>query len=208
MLCQSGGMTPFCTALHRVALSLALALFALLAAAPATAQSCGAAASQGTAPAGWQTYCWLDFATYNDTTARSAGGQDFSYTLTDGSVLSFNLRVTLGSGSAFNAVVAPSWTGAAVGNTAFLGIPGRPVLYSTAPGTRLITISNILITPPSGVSAVNAYSFVIADAESSNGGEALVFGTNGSGWVILDEVPPISGNIYPRAPAKAPRPSP
>lgn len=166
-------------------------------AAPATAQNCAAATSQGSAPAGWETYCWLNFATYNDATARSAGGQNFSYTLTDGSVLSFNLRVTPGTGTAFNAVAAPSWTGAAVGNTAFLGIPGRPILYSTTGGTRTITVSSILITPPAGVSAVSAYSFVVADAESTNEGESLRYTTNGGVWTVLDEVPPISGSSYP-----------
>lgn len=163
----------------------------------ATAQTCAPATTQGTAPDGWQTYCWLNFATYNDTTARSAGGQNFTFTLTDGSTLAFNLRVTLGTGTAFNAVTAPSWTGAAVGNTAFLGIPGRPILYTAAAGTRLITISNILITPPAGASAVSAYSFVVADAESSNNGESLIYTTNGSAWTVLDAVPPISGALYP-----------
>ena len=170
---------------------------AIIVAAPARAQSCAAATTQGTAPDGWQTYCWLNFATYNDTTARSAAGQNFVFTLTDGSTLRFNLRVTMGTGTAFNAVAAPSWTGAAVGNTAFIGIPGRPILYTAAAGTRLITISGILITPPAGASAVSAYSFVVADAESSNGGESLVYTTNGSAWSLLDIVPPISGNLYP-----------
>lgn len=184
-------------AIKRLLLLLAMASAALFVAAPVAAQTCSPAATQGTAPDGWQTYCWLNFAAYNDTAARSGAGQNFSYTLTDGSTLTFNLRVTLGSGTAFNAVAAPSWTGAAVGNTAFLGIPGRPILYTAAAGTRLITISNILITPPAGASAVTAYSFVVADAESSNDGESLIYTTNGSAWTVLDIVPPISGNNYP-----------
>ena len=38
---------------------------------PATAQAatCAPAATQGTAPADFRTYCWFDFSTYNDTTA-------------------------------------------------------------------------------------------------------------------------------------------
>lgn len=39
--------------------------------------------------------------------------------------------------------------------------------------------------------------FVAADAESTNGGEALSFTTNGGNWTVLDQVPPISGNTYP-----------
>lgn len=176
------------------------ALFVLLVSGGGTAaqaQTCAPAASQGTAPAGWQTYCWLNFATYNDATAQSAGGQNFSFALSDGSTLTLNVRVTGGTGTAYNAITAPSWVGSAVGNTAFLGIPGRPILYTATGGTRTITISNILITPPAGVSAVSAYSFVVADAESSNNGESLTFTTNGGGWQLLDDVPPISGSTYP-----------
>lgn len=163
----------------------------------AQAQSCASATSQGTAPQGWETYCWLDFTAYNDATARSTSGQNFSFNLADGSTLSFNLRVTPTTATAFNSIAAPSWTGAAVGNTAFLGIPGRPVLYTASAGSKSITFSGITITPPPGAPAVTAYSFVAADAESTNDGENLQFVTNGSGWQILDQVNPISGNTYP-----------
>lgn len=163
----------------------------------AQAQSCAPATTQGTAPQGWETYCWLDFSTYNDATARSAAGQNFSFNLNDGSTLSFNLKVTPTTATAFSAIAAPSWTGAAVGNTAFLGIPGRPVLYTASAGNKSITFSGITITPPPGAPAVTAYSFVAADAESTNDGENLQFVTNGSGWQILDQVNPISGNNYP-----------
>lgn len=177
------------------ALLFAFATFGLSGA--AQAQSCGAATTQGTAPVGWETYCWINLASYNDTTARSAGGQNMSVTLTDGSTLTFNIRVAGGTTTGYNAVAAPSWTGAAVGNTAFIGIPGRPILYTASAGTRTITISGITITPPAGASAVTAYSFVVADAESSNNGESLRYTTNGAAWQLQDQVPPISGNIYP-----------
>jgi len=169
-----------------------------MAAAPAYAQSCSAATSQGTAPPGWQTYCWLDFTTYNDATARSVSGQNFSFTLSDGSVLSFNLRATSTAATAAVSTAAPSWTGAAVGNSAFLGIPGRPILYMSNNGSTVnFNISSILITPPPGAPAVTAYAFVAADAESTDGSEQIVFGTNGGGWIELDRVNPISGNQYP-----------
>lgn len=173
------------------------ALWLCLWAAPAQAQSCAPATTQGSAPAGWETYCWLDFRAYNDATARSGAGQNFSFNLNDGSVLSFNLRVTPTNQTAFGAIAAPSWTGAAVGNSAFIGIPGRPVLYTSTAGNRSIVFSSINITPPPGAPAVTAYSFVAADAESTNENENLQFVTNGSGWQILDQVNPISGNAYP-----------
>jgi uncharacterized repeat protein (TIGR01451 family) len=171
-------------------------------AAPGYAQTCGPATMQGSAPAGWETYCWLDFATYNDATARSVAGQNFSFSLSDGSTLSFNVRATTTTSTAFNAVVAPSWGGAAVGNSAFMGIPGRPILYTTSGGTKNLVFSGITITPPPGAPAVTAYSFVAADAESTNTGEFLEFETNGSNWQILDQVEPIGGGSnYPSIPA-------
>jgi hypothetical protein len=161
----------------------------------AQAQNCAQATTQGTAPASWQTYCWLNLGNYNDTTARSTTGQNMTFTLPDGSVLSFNARVT-GTAPAYNAVIAPSWSGAAVGNSAFIGIPGRPVLYSAQSGTSRIAISNITVSPPAG-GGVTVYSFVVADAESSNDSEALRMSTNGGAWQLLDSVPPISGSVFP-----------
>jgi len=162
----------------------------------AQAQNCGEATTQGTAPASWQTYCWLNFANYNDATARSASGQNLTFTLPDGSTLSLNARVTGGTTTAYNAVTAPSWSGSAVGNSAFIGIPGRPVLYTASAGTRTIALTNITVTPPAG-GAATVYSFVVADAESSNDGEALRISTNGGAWQLLDSVPPISGSTFP-----------
>lgn len=108
--------------------------------------------------------------------------------------MTFNLKV---SGAAIGSAVSPSWTGAAVGNTAFLGIAGRPVLYQTAAGTTTVTITGITLTPPSGATTITSYMFVAADAESSNSGETLTFQTNGGSWTQLDEVGPISGATYP-----------
>ena len=161
------------------------------------ASNCSYATGQGTTgPANWQTYCWIDFSTYNDVLARSAGGQAYALTLQDGSVMTFTMKV---AGAAIAASTTPTWGGAAVGNTAFLGIYGRPALYQTAAGTTTVTFSGIVVTPPAGAAAVSNYMFVAGDAESSNGGESLAFQTNGGGWVLLDQVGPISGSIYPTA---------
>ena len=174
------------------ALGLLVALFC--GAAPAHAANCYYATAQGaTGPADWQTYCWLDLSAYNDATARSSAGQSFSFTLTDGTVMSFRLKV---SGATATSAAAPSWSGAAVGNTAFTGIAGRPVLYQTAGGTTTVTISSITLTPPTS-GTISQYMFVGADGESSNGGESLRFQTNGGGWQILDTVGPVSGSTYP-----------
>jgi hypothetical protein len=163
-------------------------------ASPAAAASCSYASAQGsTGPTDWQTYCWLDLSSYNDGTAHSGGGQNFTYTLPDGTIMTFNMKVT---GSSATSATVPSWSGAAVGNTAFLGIGGRPVLYQTAAGTTTVTISNIVLTPPAS-GAITNYMFVAADGESSNNGETLQFQTNGGYWQMLDPVGPISGSTYP-----------
>lgn len=189
-------MTPVASrrSILRHALLRLLALLAGLCASPAVAANCNLATSQGsTGPGDWQTYCWLDLSSYNDTTARGTSGQAFSYTLPDGTVMTFRLRV---SGPALVAAASPSWTGAAVGNTAFLGISGRPIIYQSAGGTSTVTISNIVLTPPAG-GTVTSYMFVAADAESTNNGESLQFQTNGGNWTILGQIGPTSGNTYP-----------
>ena len=171
---------------------LASTAFAL----PAQAANCNYATAQGsTGPANWQTYCWLDLSTYSETTARSTAGQSYAYTLPDGSTMTFTLKV---SGSAVNAAVSPSWTGAAVGNTAFLGIAGKPIMYQTAAGTTTAVFSNIVVMPPAGSSGATPYMFVAGDGESSNSGESLSFKTNGGNWTLLDQVGPTDGSAnYP-----------
>jgi hypothetical protein len=181
----------------RIWIGLIALMSAVIFAPSAQAATCSQAGAQGTAPATWQTYCWIDFADYNDAVARTAAGQNFSITLTDGSILSFNIKV---SGPTTTSITAPSWTGAAVGNSAFLSIPGKPILYQTSGGLSTpstITFSSITVTPPTGASAVTAYAFVAADGESTDNSEGLSFTTNGSGWVLLDSVPPISGSSMP-----------
>ena len=194
MISYARDMTRSMLSFRRLLAAIAL-LCALMWSPAAQAQNCSQATSQGTAPASWQTYCWLNLANYNDATARSASGQNLSFTLPDGAVLTFNARVT-GTSTAYNAVTSPSWGGAAVGNSAFIGIPGRPVLYTASAGTRTITLSNITVTPPVGASAT-VFSFVVADAESSNQSESLRISTNGGAWQLLDTVNPISGSAFP-----------
>ena len=164
----------------------------------AEAATCSTATSAGTAPADWATYCWLDFSAYNDATARSAGGQSFAFVLNDGSTLSLIATVTSAAGTALKSVAAPAWAGAAVGNTAFLGVPGKPILYTaTNKSTVTIVFSSITLAPPPGVTGGSIYSFVAADGESTNTNESLSFTTNGGNWSVLDQVQPISGSNYP-----------
>ena len=168
---------------------------ACLIASPAAADDCYHATAQGTTgPADWQTYCWLDLSSYNDAAARSGAGQNFSYTLPDGTVMTFNMRVS--GAAAVTSATTPSWSGAAVGNTAFLGVNGEPVLYQTGSGTTTVAISGIDLTPPAA-GTITKYMFVAGDGESSNGGETLRFETDGGNWELLDQAGPTTGSSYP-----------
>lgn len=155
--------------------------------------TCGAAASQGAnGPADYSTYCWIDFSGYNNTTASSAGGQAFTITLTGGSTLSFTINV---SGPALTATTVPTWTGAALGQSAFITIPGKPALYqTTGAGTTTVTLSNLVLTVGSGTVP---YAIVAADAESTNNGENLSFTTNGNAWTLLASMAYTGSTIFP-----------
>lgn len=165
------------------------------------ANVCSPAASAGAAASDWSTFCWLDFTGYNDSTARSSAGQSFSFALNDGSTLTLNVRTVKnsgGGGTVLDNVAAPSWSGAAMGNSAFIGIAGNPVLYTNTSGSNVtVTLRNITVTPPGGVAATTGWTMVATDAESTNNGETLSFTTNGASWVLLQNVPPISGATYP-----------
>ena len=134
---------------------------------------------------------------YNGTLVFGAG-QAFSITLSDGSTFNFLMTGTkTPTTTGLAAIAPPSWTGAAVGNTAFLGIPNKPILYTSAAGTITLTLSGITITPPPGGASGGQYKVVIADAESTNNSESLTYTTNGSAWTVVDQVPPITGSTYP-----------
>jgi uncharacterized repeat protein (TIGR01451 family) len=177
----------------------ALAVILLLGVAfggPARGNTCAPAATRGTAPADYQDYCWLDFAGYSDAQAR-AGGQVFNFTLPDGSSLSLKLQATTNkTNPALTAHAVPSWSGAAFGNSAFLGIPGDPVLYEPVNGSTVqLTLSNILVTPPAGSGATAVYAIIAADGESTNQAESLTFTTNGRAWMQVAQIP--NGTNYP-----------
>lgn len=152
--------------------------------------TCSSATVQGTAPADFQGYCWLDMTGYVDATARAAGGQAFGWNLPDGTRVTATVRAT---NNAVAAVASPAWTGSAFGNTnpptaingGFGGIAGRPTLYTTGTGIATVTLSSITVTPPAGAGA-SAYMFVVGDAESTDGAEYIAMTTNGGAWTLLD----------------------
>lgn len=170
---------------------LALLLLSGAASAFAANGSCDYATGQGTGPADFSKYCWIDFSNYNDIAARSGAGQDFTINLPQGT-LTFNLKV---NGGGFTSTSVPTWPGAAFGNSAFIGVPGKPALYQTANGsTTNFTLSNIVVHVSAGDLP---YTFVAADVESSNAGESLSFSTNGQPWTVLAQMPNGNSTTYP-----------
>ena len=156
----------------------------------AQANTCAPAATQGTAPSDYQDYCWLDFSGYSDALAQ-AGGQPFSFTLPDGSILTMTLRVSTNKTSpALEANIVPSWSGSAIGHSGFIGVPGNPVLYETVSGSTVqVVLSNISVVPPAGGGSTTSYAIVAADGESTNQGEKLIFTTNGQPWTQIAQIP-------------------
>jgi uncharacterized repeat protein (TIGR01451 family) len=166
---------------RRLLLALLLLASALFVA-PAQANTCAPAATQGAAPADYQTYCWLDFTGYSDAAAQA--GQAFSFTLSDGSVL--NLTLTVSGNTTASPLLkvtgVPTYSGAAFGNAGFDSIPGSPVFYEVQSGSTVtVTLSNIKITPVGGGTSP-AYAIIAADGESTNSPETLTFTTNGTAW--------------------------
>lgn len=154
--------------------------------------TCGGATGQGVnGPVDYPSYCWIDFTNYNAAQATGAG-EPFTITLPGGSTLSFTLTV---SGGGLNAITVPTWTGAAFGQSAFTGVPGKPSLYQTTNGaTTNVTLSNIVLTVGSGTVP---YALVAADAESTNNGESLSFTTNGNAWTQLAAMAYTGSALYP-----------
>jgi uncharacterized repeat protein (TIGR01451 family) len=171
-------------------------IFAGALAQAAHANTCAPAAIKGTAPTDFQDYCWLDFTGYSDAVAQG-GGQGFSFALPDGSNLSLTVQVSTNKSNPAIAVHAvPSWTGSAIGHSAFSNIPGNPVLYEVANGSTVqVVLTNIVVTPPPGSGTSVAYAIIAADGESSNQGESLSFTTNGQPWAQVAQIP--NGSAYP-----------
>jgi uncharacterized repeat protein (TIGR01451 family) len=173
-----------------------LAILLCLHVVTARANTCAPAAVQGTAPADYQDYCWLDFSGYSDAQAEN-GGQPYSFTLPDGSLLTLTLKVSTNKTKpALTAHSVPSWSGSAIGHSAFIGVPGNPVLYETVNGSTVqVLLTNIAVVPPAGGGSMASYAIIAADGESSNQQESLSFTTNGQAWTRVAQIP--YGTHYP-----------
>ncbi|MDT5225693.1 MAG: hypothetical protein QOG19_3100 [Mycobacterium sp.] len=137
------------------------------------------------------TICYIDFTSYDETTARSAAGQPFTVSLGGGYTATFVLtsqaipnRPFWGTLPASAPAMAPfsAWA-----NQYYNSTPGQPVLWNVvgfnaadpntgASGVKY-TLSNIAVTGPGG-SPVQDYKFVTGDAEASSTGEKITFSSD------------------------------
>ena len=118
---------------------------------------------------------------YNQSLADSAAGQPMTVSLPGGYTISFTINTGPFSGKTYNPVAAtalPTWSGAYLGNKAYIGAPGKPALYATGNGGAAIVTLSAIKGTESGGTAVTGYGFVAADAETTNSNESLTFGSN------------------------------
>jgi hypothetical protein len=126
------------------------------------------------------TLCWLDMSGYDDTQARTAGGQAMSIGLPGGYTANFTITSRPVGSSTYvpvEARTAPLETRFAFGSTAYVGVPSKPVLYSQDLGDTngvALSLTNIHVADASGA-PVTGYSFVIADAENNVIGETFTW---------------------------------
>lgn len=153
-----------------------------------------------------QRVCWLDMSKFNSTTAKTSAGQKMTVNLGGGLTMSFTAHY-----SGERTVVAsgvPTWDNRAAhpgeaGHHAIFGVEGysnfptgsKPALYQNneyGNGSK-IQLSDITITKNGQKVGNLQYSFVMADAESTNKDEQMVY-TSSSAITKLGSYPTSDSN--------------
>jgi uncharacterized repeat protein (TIGR01451 family) len=168
------------------------------------ASNCFIATAPGTGAANaanlYQNICWLDFTSLVQTTVVSPAGQNFSYTTTEGTTLTFNMKVSgLTSPETITGASPASASFSTLGFQAYTGIGGNPLLEVNSGNQPdvVATLSNILLTAPDGT-AITSFQMVAGDGESTNQSvvgnpatnETLSFNTNAGTWAQIDTLTP------------------
>lgn len=111
------------------------------------------------------------------------------YILPRGDIFSFDISST-GSGVSVSTQPVPTWSGAAMGNSGYLGITGNVAVFATGNGSVNVPLENIILKTPSGEIITN-YALYLADAEAtrSDGGEGVGFQSDGGPITQVDVYP-------------------
>jgi hypothetical protein len=133
----------------------------------------------------------LRFDHYNDVVAGS-GGQNHTWILNNGNRLTMTITRTAGS---LTAVTAPTWSGAAFGQSGYTGLRGKTVLYTTGGGWSKVAFTNIQMKDSLG-NAINNFTLIGIDAESTDNSERDTLVSNGTSWFDYDTItPPSIGSV-------------
>lgn len=113
-------------------------------------------------------------------------------TLNDGTVVTFDMSLSLVSGTtrSFVAKPVPTFPGANFGTAGYTGLLGNVAMYGnliSPPGTYAFTISNISVKD-SLENPIPNYTVIVADAEQTNLGESWIWNTNGGAWQQLAQL--------------------
>ena len=135
----------------------------------------------------------LRFDHYNDVLASSASGQNHQWVLKNGNTLTMTVKRL---GGAFTSVVAPTWSGAAFGQSGYSGLSGNTALYTNSSGYSKLSFSNIQVKDSLGNPIPN-FTLIGIDAESTDGAERDTLTSNGSTWFDYDTITPPGVNSVP-----------
>ena len=135
----------------------------------------------------------LRFDHFNGIVAATSGGQNCTWVLQNGNILTMNIACTAG---AISAVTAPSWSGSAFGETGYTGLSGKTVLYTNGAGYSKLVFSNIKLKDSLG-HQINNFTLIGIDGESTDNAERDTIISNGTSWYDYDTInpPPSEGNI-------------
>ncbi|QIK63160.1 hypothetical protein G7068_08085 [Leucobacter viscericola] len=180
-------------------MALAAGAVALLAAglivkAPTLATAAPQGCGYGTGGPHASVLCWIDMSGFNPTLAESAAGQRLTIDLGSGTALSFTVKVSAGEDGLrpIAADALPTYSTAVLGNGYYRNVPGKPALYtalgSATGAVTKVSLSNISATR-NGVPITSNYSFVMADAETTEQGEGFVWASSSNLKLLAEAIP-------------------
>ncbi len=143
--------------------------------AQATEATNGSCVYAGTVASGLNNVCWLDMANF---TAAKKRSQSMRVKLSDSLTMKFNIKYT--GGRTLHSAAVPTWNKAAFGHYGYTGFPegSKPALYQntgSANTTSTVELAGIKIVKADGSEITGNYSFMMADAESTNTNESISF---------------------------------
>ena len=143
--------------------------------AQATEATNGSCVYAGTVASGLNNVCWLDMANF---TAAKKRSQSMRVKLSDSLTMKFNIKYT--GGRKLRSAAVPTWNKAAFGHYGYAGFPEgtKPALYQITGSYNTestVELTDIKIVNADGSEITGNYSFMMADAESTNNDESISF---------------------------------